>query len=49
MKEYPSYLGHFDINYIILRNVEIFKNIYSKSQNIVNKNIESLGIFYFMK
>jgi hypothetical protein len=28
MKEYPSYLGLFDINYIILRNVEIFKKYF---------------------
>jgi len=46
----PSYLDHFGTNYIILNFFCKFqKIIFSKSQNIWNKNIEYLGISYSLK
>jgi len=40
-----TFLRNFDMNYIIFRNVEIFKNKF-QYQNYVNKSIESSRIFY---
>ncbi len=45
----PSYLGHFDINYIFSEMLKFSKNLSSRSQNTLKENIESLGLFYFMK
>jgi hypothetical protein len=45
----PSYIGHFDINYIFSEMLKISKNLSSRSQNTLKENIESLGLFYFMK
>ncbi len=49
--EYPStYLGQFDTNYIIFRNVEIFKKYFFPNQkNIVKDNSGYLGLFHLLK
>jgi len=45
-----KFIGQFDINYIIFRNVEKFKNYFvPKSKDIVKENNEYLGIFHLMK
>jgi hypothetical protein len=45
----PPTLAALTLIILFKEMLKFSKNIYSESQNIVNKNIESLGIFYFMK
>jgi len=47
----PYYLGSFDTNHIIYRNVEIFKSIFLKklTKKNVKENIEISRIFYLSK
>jgi hypothetical protein len=37
IKQILSYLGSFDINYVIFKNVEILENMFSKDQKFVKE------------
>jgi hypothetical protein len=44
------YLGQFDTNYIIFRDVEKFQKLFfPNKKNIVKDNSEYLGIFHLLK
>jgi hypothetical protein len=48
--QYPSTLANSTlINYIIFKNVEIFKNYFFQSKSIVKDNIEYLRTFHLLK
>jgi len=45
----PSYLGQFDTNYIIFRNVEIFKNYFFQIKKYCEENSGYFKIFSFVE
>jgi len=47
---YSYYLGQFDTNYIVFRNIEILKNYFFQIKKyIVKENSGYLGIFHLLK
>jgi hypothetical protein len=49
IQAYTLYLGQFDINYIIFKNAEIFKNYFFQIKKFVKDTSEYLKIFHFLK